>query len=190
MMARPQKIDDDALIERLSHSFRAVGYEGASLARLASSVGMRKPSLYHRFPGGKRQMAEEVLGAARAWYLEHVFAPLSSEGAPAQRVAQVALALDQFYAGGRQACLLNLLAQPPGEESPFADAIRDMFEALIEAFAAVAREAGISDDEARSRAQRAVALLHGSLVLARGMGSPAPFRAFTDTLGQELGVRP
>ncbi len=189
-MARPQIIDHDALIERLSHTFRAVGYEGASLARLAGAAGMQKPSLYHRFPGGKQQMAEEVLGAARDWYVEHIFTPLSGEGTPAHRIAQVADALDKFYAGGRQACLLNLLSQPPGEDSPFADAIRDMFEALIDAFAAVAHETGMGKDEARSRAQRAVALMHGSLVLARGIGSPEPFKAFTNSLSQELGVRP
>ena len=135
-------------------------------------------------------MAEEVLGAARDWYAEHVFAPLSGEGTPAHRIAQVADALDKFYAGGRQACLLNLLSQPPGEASPFAAAIHDMFEALIDAFAAVARETGMAEVEARSRAQRLVALLHGSLVLARGMGSPDPFTAFTKALGHELGVQP
>jgi TetR/AcrR family transcriptional regulator, lmrAB and yxaGH operons repressor len=183
-------IDDQALIERLSHTFRAVGYEGASLARLAQSAGMQKPSLYHRFPGGKQQMAEEVLVAARAWYLEHVFAPLAGSGPPAERVAAVAHALNTFYDGGKQACLLNLMSQPPGEASPFAKPIQEMFAALIEAFAAVAREAGMPPDAADERAARTVALLHGSLVVARGLNSVAPFRTFTATLARELGVEP
>lgn len=187
-MARPQRVSDEEMIERLSRTFRSVGYEGASLARLADAVGMRKPSLYHRFPGGKQQMAEEVLGSAQAWFAEHVFAPLAAEGPPAERVARVARALDGFYAGGRQACLLNLLAQPPEDGSPFAPAIAAMFGALIAAFAALAREAGVAPGEAAARAQRAVAMLHGSLVLARGMNSPAPFAAFTASLADELGV--
>lgn len=185
-MTRPRKMEDDVLICRLSHTFRAVGYEGASLARLAEAAGMQGPSLYHRFPGGKRQMAKAVLDAAGAWYGEHVFSPLAGPGTPAERVANVVQALDIFYAGGKQACLLNLMAQPPGENSPFAAPIRAMFGALIDAFAAVAQEAGAADP--RPQAQRAVALLHGSLVLARGMGSPEPFKAFTATLGRELGV--
>lgn len=187
-MARPQMIDDAALIERLSHTFRAVGYEGASLARLAQAAGMQKPSLYHRFPGGKQQMAEEVLSSARDWYVEHVFGPLASGGSPAERVANVVRALEEFYDGGKQACLLNLLSQPPGENSPFADAIRTMFLALIDAFAGVARDAGCDVRDGEERAARVVALLHGSLVLARGLDSPAPFHAFTASLALELGV--
>ena len=187
-MARPQIINDAALIDRLSHSFRAVGYEGASLARLAQAAGMKKPSLYHRFPGGKRQMAEEVLTAARRWYVDHVFSALSGEGTPAKRVAAVARALDEFYDGGQQACLLNLLSQPPSEASPFAEPIRAMFMALIEAFAAVARDAGVPRKEASERAARTVALLHGSLVVARGLNSAAPFKAFTASLAIELGI--
>jgi TetR/AcrR family transcriptional regulator, lmrAB and yxaGH operons repressor len=189
-MARPQMIDDADLLDRLSHTFRAVGYEGASLARLAQSAGMQKPSLYHRFPRGKRQMAEEVLSAARAWYVAHVFGPLAGDGIPADRIASVARALDAFYDGGKQACLLNLMSQPPSDASPFADPIREMFGALIDAFAAVAREAGVPPDAADARASRTVALLHGSLVLARGLNSVAPFRAFTASLASELGIEP
>lgn len=189
-MARPQMIDDASLIEQLSRIFRAVGYEGASLARLARAAGMQKPSLYHRFPGGKRQMAEEVLGSARDWYATHVFGPLASGGTPPERVTAVARALDGFYDSGQQACLLNLLSQPPSEKSPLAQPIRLMFTALTEAFAGVARDAGVADEEARQRAERAVALLHGSLVVARGLNSSTPFHAFTESLGRELGVEP
>jgi TetR/AcrR family transcriptional regulator, lmrAB and yxaGH operons repressor len=189
-MARPQSIDNEALIERLSHTFRAVGYEGASLARLAQGAGMQKPSLYHRFPGGKQQMAEEVLASARDWFVERVFHPLAGDGTPSERIAAVVRRLDEFYSNGKQACLLNLLSQPPSENSPFAEPIRMMFKALIDAFAGVAREAGSGTKEANERATRAVALLHGSLVLARGLNSSTPFRAFTASLASELGVDP
>lgn len=189
-MARPQIIDDDALIERLSHTFRAVGYEGASLTRLAQAAGMQKASLYHRFPGGKQQMAEEVLSSAGVWYGKHVFEPLARDGPPVERVAAVVDALNSFYDRGRQACLLNLLSQPPGEDSPFAEPIRTMLSALIDAFAGLSSEAGCSASDAKERATRVVAMLHGSLVLARGLDSSAPFQAFTASLAHELGIAP
>lgn len=187
-MARPQQIDDDVLIERIAHVFRAVGYEGASLARLAKAAGMQKASLYHRFPGGKRQMADDVLSAARAWYTDYIFAPLAGDGTPAMRIGIVSRALETFYQGGKQACLLNLLSQPPGEDSPFAASIREMFEALIEAFAALVIETGAAPYDAKARAARVVALLHGSLVVARGLNDMAPFKAFTASLARELGI--
>ncbi|MEO0971892.1 MAG: helix-turn-helix domain-containing protein, partial [Pseudomonadota bacterium] len=60
-MPRPASINDDDLLDRLSSVFREVGYEEASMALLASASGLKKASLYHRFPGGKEQMAREVL---------------------------------------------------------------------------------------------------------------------------------
>jgi len=185
-MARPQSVDDDALIARLSGAFRDVGYKGASLGLLAETTGLQKASLYHRFPGGKQQMAEEVIAAALNWYEVNIFAPLRGDGTPRERLTMIGSQLAVFYADGRKACLLNMLAAPPDSDGPFAAAIRGAFEAIIAAFCGLAREAGHDAGTARARATRAVMLLHGSLVLARGLGSSEPFRAFLDSLPDEL----
>ena len=63
-MASP-KVHDEKLIERLTSVFRIYGYEGASLSRIAEATGLQRASLYHRFPGGKEEMAEAVLNACR-----------------------------------------------------------------------------------------------------------------------------
>ncbi len=185
-MARPLSVQDEQLIERLSHTFRAVGYDGASLADLSEATGLSKAALYHRFPDGKQQMAAEVLAAASDWYEEHVFAPLRNRGTPAERLGAVARQLDRFYASGRQACLLNMLSAPRSEDSPFAAAIKETFEKLISAFATFAEETGHSREAARRRAERAVVSLHGSLVLSRGLGSDAPFKTFLASLADDL----
>lgn len=185
-MARPRSIDETELILRLSRVFRDVGYEGASLAMLEKATGLKKASLYHRFPGGKAQMAEDVLSAAYGWLEASVFAPLKGEGTPAQRLAAVSKNFDSFYSGGRKACLLNMLAAPHAGAGKFSAAIKGAFKALIESFAALAREAGHPPKAAAERAERAVMLLHGSLVLSRGLGSREPFRKFLGSLQIEL----
>lgn len=185
-MARPQSIDEDELIARLGGVFRDVGYEGATLALLSRATGLQKASLYHRFPDGKRQMAEEVLAAALTWFSQNVLGPLQGEGAPKTRLAAVAERLDGFYEGGRSACLLNMLASPRLENGPFSPAIKGAFEALIDAFAKLARDAGHAPKAARARAERAVMLLQGSLVLSRGLGSGEPFRKFLAALADDL----
>lgn len=185
-MARPQSVDDDDLISRLSGVFRDVGYKGASLGLLADSTGLQKASLYHRFPGGKQQMAEEVITAAVSWYEVNIFAPLRGDGTPRERLAAVGQRLAEFYADGRKACLLNMLAAPPEADGPFAAAIRGAFAAIIDAFRDLASEAGHDAPEAGRRASRAVMLLHGSLVLSRGLGSCEPFHAFVASLPGEL----
>ncbi|MGL4238443.1 TetR/AcrR family transcriptional regulator [Tabrizicola sp.] len=185
-MSRPRLITEDDLLAHLARVFSDVGYEGASLSLLAEATGLQKASLYHRFPGGKKQMAEEVLATTDAWLQHHILAPLSGPGNPADRLTLVATNLDGFYHGGARACLLNMLSSPRIENGPFASAIRAAFEALITAFAGLAAEAGASPDAARQRGERAVMLLQGSLVLSRGTGNTAPFRAFLTGLPAEV----
>jgi AcrR family transcriptional regulator len=185
-MARPRSVTEDDLLARLARVFSEVGYEGASLATLAEATGLQKASLYHRFPGGKKQMAEEVLASTGTWLDTHILAPLAGPGTPAERLGVVAANLDSFYHGGARACLLNMLSSPRVEDGPFSPAIRQAFEALIAGLAQVATETGASPTEARQRAERAVMLLQGALVLSRGMGSTAPFRAFLTAFPGEI----
>jgi AcrR family transcriptional regulator len=185
-MARTQSVDNEELIARLGCVFREVGYEGASLTQLSKATGLKKASLYHRFPNGKQQMAEEVLGATLAWVEAHILKPLRSAAPPRERVAAVVDNLDKLYQGGRQACLLNMLSSPRAEPGPFADSINGAFEALVSAFAAAARDAGHEAKAARLRAQRAIMLLQGSLVMCRGLGSVKPFKTFLGDLADDL----
>lgn len=185
-MARPQTVGDAVVMSKLSCVFRDVGYEGASLAMLAEATGLQKASLYHRFPGGKQQMAEEVLASASEWYKINILTPLQSDAPPAERVAAVVRHLDSFYSGGQQACLLNLLASPRAELGPFSAGIKAAFEALVAAFYGLARDAGHDAKSAKLRAERAVMLLHGSLVMSRGLGSSKPFKTFLADLADDL----
>jgi AcrR family transcriptional regulator len=171
---------------RLTAVFRDVGYEGATLAMLAKASGLQKASLYHRFPGGNEQMAREVLEAAGSWLEDNVLLPLKGKGMPAARIGAMAKRLDEFYAGGHQACLLNMLASARIDDGAFTQLIKKGFDAWIVALAAVAAEAGFDRKASRARAQRAVIMLQGSLVLSRGMGTTRPFRAFLKSLPDEL----
>lgn len=185
-MARTHTISEADLLGRLSLVFRERGYEGAALSDLAAAAGLKKASLYHRFPGGKQQMAEEVMATALGWYRSNVLGPLAEQGSPEARLAGVARQLRIFYDDGRRACLLNMLSAPDAQASPFAPTIKSAFETIAAAFSGLAAEAGHSPAEARRRGHRVVMLLHGSLVMARGLGSCQPFEAFLGDLPREL----
>lgn len=185
-MARPQSVDEEKLLARLADVFRDVGYNAASLSILSKATGLKKASLYHRFPRGKQQMAEEVLDAALKRFSETVLGPLRGEGAPAVRLAIAASNLDKYYVGGRKSCLLNLFASPGLDGGPFSPVIKKAFQSLIGAFARLARETGHSPSEARRRAERAVMLLQGGLVLSRGLGKGEPFKGVLVNLPSEL----
>lgn len=185
-MGRKASVEEEELMARLSRVFRDVGYEGATLAMLAEATGLKKASLYHRFPEGKEQMAREVLESAGAWLEEHILSPLKGAGAPKDRINEMIKQLDAFYSGGKQACLLNMLSSARIHDGPFTKSIKQIFEAWIDALSAVLTDAGVDRKAARTRAERAVIMLQGSLVLSRGMGTTRPFREFLRTLSDEL----
>lgn len=185
-MGRKASVDEKELMVRLSIVFRDVGYEGATLTTLSEACGLKKASLYHRFPGGKEQMALEVLTAAGTWIAENILAPLKESGAPRGRVDKMIRRLDEFYSGGRQACLLNILSSALIHEGPFTKPIKSVFQAWIDALAATVADEGFERETARARAERAVALVQGSLVLSRGMGTTRPFRELLKHLPDEL----
>ena len=47
---RPQKVQDTEMLQGLMAVLRSRGYDGASLKELSDSTGLKKASLYHRFP--------------------------------------------------------------------------------------------------------------------------------------------
>jgi len=147
---------------------------------------LKKASLYHRFPNGKEQVANEVLDNAQQWMEEHILTPLRGSAAPRARIDAMMTSLDQFYSGGKQACLLNMLSSSRIHDGPFTKSTRRMFEAWIDALSTVARDAGADPKMARLRAERVIMLLQGSLVLSRGVGSTDPFRKFLKSIPSEL----
>ena len=185
-MGRPVSIESEELIYALSSVFREVGYEAASLATLEDATGLKRASLYHRFPGGKEQMAREVLTGAAEWMTENVLIPLKGEGSPEQRVNVMVKRLNEFYSEGRQACLLNLLSSPLINQGPFGKEIGILFKALINGLRDIMVESGIDKKKAKERAERTVMLLQGSLVLSRGLGTNRPFKECLKNLSFEL----
>jgi AcrR family transcriptional regulator len=185
-MARKASINDEELIGRLSTVFRDVGFSGASIAALSDATGLKRASLYHRFPEGKEQMARETLRATRDWLGENILKPLEAEGLPRERLRIVIKNLGVLYSNGKQACLLNMLSSSHIGDGVFAKPIKAIFTDFIAGFSGLLKESGFEDAVAKTRAERAVMLLQGSLVLSRGMGTNKPFMSFLTNLPDEL----
>lgn len=170
------KVTPDDIIDRLTDVFRTVGYDGATLRKLSAATGLQRASLYHRFPGGKQEMAEAVLVQAGAWLDTHVLAPLTGAGTPHVRLQNMAEALDTFYVQGGTSCLLDSLSFGEGSDL-FHDHIQVAFVHWIEALAVLVVETtGCPAAKARQRAEDAVLSIQGALVLARGTGKTQPFQ--------------
>lgn len=171
----------DHVLDRLLATFRASGYDGASLADIASATGLGRSSLYHHFPGGKEEMALAVLDTVDTWLQANIIEPLQNAGAPAERLDCMVAALDTFYDGGRERCILGAFVV--GQSSRlFGKRLAAAFERWIAALAAVARDGGAQPEDARRRAEAAVIAVQGAVVLAGALDDPKPFRTMLEDL--------
>ena len=182
---REAKVQQPELMRRLAEVFRAHGYEGANLNLLSEATGLKRASLYHRFPGGKEEMAEAVLADTNTWVDRHILAPLTEMDDPQVKLEAMAERIDAFYGGGKKSCLFDSLSFVAADTD-----IRQKVEAglgsLVAAIAKVVEEAGFERSEARQRAEDAVIKIQGALVLARASSDTAPFKRVIRTLPGEL----
>ncbi len=181
-----RKIAEDVLLEKIAEVFRLYGYEGASIRLLSTATGLERASLYHRFPGGKEEMAAAIVARTGEWFEQHVFAPLKAAGSPAEKLQRVAANLRDFYRRGALWCVLDAMTLGGGSDA-IRKSIRAAYSAWLDAFERIAREAGMAPSLARSRAQQALIEIEGSLVVARVTGDSKPFLRVVQNLPDLLG---
>ena len=90
------KITDGQLTEALTQVFQTYGYDGATLSRISDATGLQRASLYHRFPGGKEEMAKFVLAKADEVFAHQLLAPLGEPGEPKERIREMARRLGRI----------------------------------------------------------------------------------------------
>jgi TetR/AcrR family transcriptional regulator, lmrAB and yxaGH operons repressor len=163
------------LLPLLGEVFRAYGYEGATLALITDATGLGKGSLYHFFPGGKQQMAAEVLDEIDRWFEVNVFAPLRDSDDPGRAVVAMIKAVDDYFRSGSRVCLVGVIALGASRDT-FAAQVHEYFARWHDALAAVLRRLGFSAGVARQRAEDALLTIQGALVLARARDDAKIFR--------------
>jgi AcrR family transcriptional regulator len=175
----------EQIVERLLAVFREHGYEGASLSRISQATGLGRSSLYHHFPRGKEDMAEAVLAHVEAWMGEHVIAPLAGAGTARECLARFVQALDDYYAGGRRACLIDVFGV--GEaRALFRSTLAGRVTQTVAALAGLLERAGVAHGEAERRAEGAMVAIEGALVVSRALGSNDPFHRMLRELPERL----
>lgn len=175
---------DDVLVGRISTVFRTAGYDGASLSMLAGAARLHTASLYHRFPGGKAQMAAAVLEDVGRQF-GNVLAPLSESEDVADGVREMSRRVAAFYADGRLACVLDTMTLD-GAPVDVKQHAGSLARGWIEAMSGAAARAGAGEAEAVRRGRDAFVRIEGSLVLARVLDDPSAFLQTLEILPQLL----
>jgi AcrR family transcriptional regulator len=170
----------DRILFASAELFRRQGYAATGLKQVTAQAHAPFGSLYHFWPGGKQQLADEVLRTGGAFFLalyRHV-----TDEAP-----DLLTGVRDFFDGAGEtlrvtewadACPIATVA---GEVASTDDVLRrataDVFELWLGALAADLAEAGLAPERARPLALSTLALLEGAFLLCRSLQSTEPMRA-------------
>jgi AcrR family transcriptional regulator len=157
--------------------FRRQGYAGTGIKQITGEADATLGSLYHFFPQGKLQLADEVLRTGGAFFLA-LYRTIAAE-AP-----DLPTAIENFFAGAGE----TLVATGYADACPIATvageiasthellrlAVADVFESWLQALTDDAIAAGVPATRARPLAESVLALLEGAFLLCRSLRSTEP----------------
>lgn len=172
---RPQKISDGELLDKMLDVFRNNGFEGSSMQDLADATGLKKPSLYHRFPGGKEEMVFAVLDKVAININDNILNCLMNDKLSIDdRINSALVEINLLYGGGLTPCLFRTLLMGPWL-SVFKEKLEMGMNLWIDAFLQCGLDAGFIEVDAQRKATQAVVMIQGSLVVSQIKQTTTPF---------------
>jgi TetR/AcrR family transcriptional regulator, lmrAB and yxaGH operons repressor len=183
-MARTSDARQKALAtaERL---FRIQGYAATGLTQILDESGAPKGSFYFHFPGGKEQLAREVLASYGADVATgmRALAERSADADAFVRALCKGIGRELEVSGWVLGCAVQTLASELASVNPeIAGSARAVFESWIEIVSDVLVQRFGDRRQARRHALALIAALEGARTLARVMGSAEPFRAVAERM--------
>lgn len=159
------------------------------MAEVGAASGLLKGSLYHYFQG-KEQLAMRTIETVHAYFKTHIFPLAGSEAIPPeQRLQNLSEAIYRYFKSREGGCLVgNLALETSDSVAEFRPAILSYFSDWIAAYALVYQGFGLNETDARARAQEAVALIQGALMMNRVFRSHQPLHDALQYLNQRRGA--
>jgi AcrR family transcriptional regulator len=168
------------MVQNAALLFGERGFAGAGLRDVVARSAAPRGSIYHYFPGGKAQLAQE---AARL--------VADAAAAPAEATPDPVAALHVYLDGWREALegsdfragsALAAVATAPEDAAGTREAAAAAYARWNDALTAALREAGVRRKRAARLATVAVAAIEGAVVMCRARRDTAPL----DDIGREL----
>jgi TetR/AcrR family transcriptional regulator, lmrAB and yxaGH operons repressor len=177
--------------------FRAQGYSGTGLKQLAAEARAPWSSMYHFFPGGKEQLAEEVIRYGGELYAQMIRQCFAAYPDPRDAVAAMFSGEAKILrsSGFRNGCpvasvALDVASTTDKVRKPCAEVFSSWIDALAEGIAAT----GMAEETAADLASHILAALEGAIILSRTSKSVKPLEQTAQfvlhTLEQKLPRRP
>jgi AcrR family transcriptional regulator len=168
------------IVAATSELFRRQGMTGTGLKQITRTAGAPFGSVYHFFPGGKAQLAEEVIRTSGKIYFELVMAyfdacPDLPTGIETAFKAAADMLTETDYA---DACPIAAIAlEVASTDETLRAATADVFTDWIEAGARRIAGTGLPEDIRRRLIIGIITSLEGAFVLCRALRSTEPLQA-------------
>ncbi|MBV8838533.1 MAG: TetR/AcrR family transcriptional regulator [Alphaproteobacteria bacterium] len=160
--------------------FRQQGYAGTGLKQLAKEADAPWSSMYHFFPGGKEELATEVLRYAAEHYAAMIAKAFDAFTDPADAIAAMfkgeakILTESKFRNGCPVAGVtLDVASTVEALRAPCATA----FGLWVATIARGLAKGGLAEKDAQALASYVLSSLEGAIVLSRAAKSTAPLEA-------------
>jgi AcrR family transcriptional regulator len=173
----PERSARDAMLDSAITLFRERGVAATSLRDVVAHSGAPRGSIYHHFPGGKAQLAEEATRRAGE-FIGALLSRLVAGDDPGR-------AVDRFVdywsgaltsTGFRDGCPVAAAALSEEATEPARAAAGIAFGQWETALAAALRERGVPAARSVSLANLVVCSIEGALIVARAQQSEEPLR--------------
>jgi AcrR family transcriptional regulator len=183
-IAMPARTDvRDRMIQSAALLFRERGVQGTAFADVLEHSGAPRGSVYHHFPGGKDQLAEDATRYAGDFIAAGLAAALADHDPIAALDTFIAMWTDILRHSDFAAGCPIVAAALEGDRSPHVrDAAGAAFGHWEELLAGAIAGHGVPKKRARSLATLLIAAIEGAVVVARAQRSTAPLERVADEL--------
>jgi AcrR family transcriptional regulator len=165
----------ERMIQSAALLFRSRGIQGTSFSDVLAHSRAPRGSIYHHFPGGKAELAEEATRYAGDFIAAGLVAALADDDPVAAIRAFTASWLDVLRRGDFSAGCPVVAAGVEGDRAPGArDAAGAAFGRWEDLMAEAVAHRGLAPDRARSVATLVIAAIEGAIVIARAQRSTEP----------------
>ncbi len=169
--------------------FRRHGYSATGLKRVATAAEAPFGSIYHFFPGGKQQLAEDMIRTSGPEYGRMVLALLDSVPDPAESLVHAfeAAADDIAAANYADACPIGTVAlEVASSNEVLRAATAEVFEEWVDDAAQWFGRWVDDPTAARSLAYSMIMMLEGAFMLGRAARDPEPLRVAGRSMAELL----
>jgi AcrR family transcriptional regulator len=180
----------DRIVGAGAELFRRQGYTGTGVKQIVAEANAPFGSLYHFFPGGKEQLAAEVIRFSGGMYAQVVVEAIGPAKDPLHLV-------ELFFGGAAQhlretdyedACPIATVALEVASTSePLRQATAEVFEGWIEGLAASLRSVGVPEASSRELSVAMLLSLEGAFVLSRAGRTTEPLEVAGRAMAQVVG---